>query len=49
MKPRAYIETNVISYLTVRPARAVVVAGHQRSTRAWWEAASDRADIDNER
>ena len=48
MKPRAYIETTVISYLTARPARDVVVAGLQQSTRGWWEAASDRDDIDNE-
>ena len=48
MKPRAYIETTVISYLTARPARNVVVAGHQQSTRGWWEAAADRNDIDNE-
>ena len=33
MKPRVYVETTVISYLTARPARDVVVAGHQQSTR----------------
>ena len=49
MKRRVYIETTVITYLTARPARDVVVARHQPSTRDWWEAASDRADIDNER
>ena len=36
-KPKAYIETTVISYLTARPSRDVVVAGHQQSTRDWWE------------
>ena len=45
MKPRVYIETTVISYLTARPARDVVVAGHQQSTRDWWEAASDRFEL----
>ena len=45
MRPRVYIETTVISYLTARPARDVVVAGHQQSTRDWWETASDRFEL----
>ena len=45
MKPRVYVETTVISYLTARPARDVVVAGHQQSTRDWWEIASDRFEL----
>ncbi|MDE0220774.1 MAG: type II toxin-antitoxin system VapC family toxin [Spirochaetaceae bacterium] len=40
-----YIETTVISYLTARPARDVVVAGHQQSTRDWWETASRRFEL----
>ena len=48
MKPRVYIETTVTSCLTARPARNVVVAGHQQSTRGWWAAAADRNGIDNE-
>ena len=35
MKPRAYIETTVISYLSARPARDVIVARHQQCTRDW--------------
>ena len=42
MKPRVYVETTVVSYLTARPARDVVVAGHQRTTIDWWETAPDR-------
>ena len=42
MKPRVYVETTVVSYLTARPARDVVVAGHQRSTIDWWETAPER-------
>ena len=40
MKPRVYVETTVISYLKTRPSRDVVVAGHQQSTRHWWDTAS---------
>lgn len=36
MKPRVYIETTVVSYLTARPARDVVAVGMQQSTRDWW-------------
>ena len=45
MKPRVYIETTVISYLTARPARDVVIAGHQQSTRDWWATASERFEL----
>jgi predicted nucleic acid-binding protein len=37
MTPRVYLETSVISYLTSRPSRDLVVAGHQLTTRKWWE------------
>lgn len=40
MKPRVYIETSVISYLTGRPSRDLVVAAHQELTRQWWEERS---------
>lgn len=32
-----YIETSVISYLIARPSRDIVVAGHQQTTRDWWQ------------
>lgn len=34
---RVYIETTIPSYLTARPALQVIQAGHQLSTRRWWE------------
>jgi hypothetical protein len=36
MKRKVYIETSVISYLTARVSRDLVVAGHQRITQEWW-------------
>jgi predicted nucleic acid-binding protein len=37
MMARVYIETSVVSYLTSRPSRDIVVAGHQQITHDWWE------------
>jgi hypothetical protein len=37
MLPRVYIETTFVSYLTARASRDVVIAGHQQSTKEWWE------------
>jgi predicted nucleic acid-binding protein len=37
VSPKVYLETSIISYLTARPSRDVVVAGHQQTTRDWWE------------
>ena len=44
MKPRVYVETSIISYLTSSPSRDLIVAAHQQITREWWSA-SDRFDL----
>ena len=45
MNPTAYIETSVVSYLTSRPSRDVVVAAYQEVTREWWRDAAARFDL----
>src|ERR1043165_3876562 len=37
MKPRLYIETSIVSYLTAYPSRDLVQAAHQQVTRDWWD------------
>ena len=36
MNKSVYIESSVISYLTARPSRDLVTAGHQAVTAEWW-------------
>lgn len=38
MRPRVYVETTIISYLTASPSRDLVLAAHQQVTRDWWSA-----------
>ncbi|MCP4155853.1 MAG: type II toxin-antitoxin system VapC family toxin [bacterium] len=37
MKYSLYIETSVVSYLTGRLSRNLIVAAHQQLTRDWWD------------
>ena len=43
MKPRLYIETSIVSYLTAFPSRDLIRAAHQQVTRDWW---ATRAEFD---
>jgi hypothetical protein len=44
-KPRVYLETSFISYLTSRPSRDIVVAAHQQVTREWWDSRGGRFEV----
>jgi len=45
MKAKVYVETTVVSYLTARPSRDIVIAGHQQVTYEWWSTCLERFDI----
>jgi predicted nucleic acid-binding protein len=37
LKPKLYLETSIVSYLTARPSHDLIRAAHQQVTRDWWE------------
>lgn len=45
MKPSVYIETSVISYLTGKISRDIIVASHQQITNEWWSERQSEFDI----
>jgi predicted nucleic acid-binding protein len=45
MKPKVYVETTVISYLTARSGRDLIMAAHQQITREWWEKCPDAFEL----
>jgi len=45
MKPKLYLETTMPSYLTSRPSRDLIIAGHQQITREWWGRREKQFDI----
>jgi hypothetical protein len=38
MKARLYVETTIFGYLTARTSRDIVTAGHQKTTKLWWDS-----------
>ncbi len=44
MKPRIYIETSAVSYLTARPSRDFLTVARQEFTRQWWDFKGLRFD-----
>ena len=41
-KPTVYVETSIVSYLTARPWRDLIIAAQQAMTREWWRDAPER-------
>ena len=44
MTSSVYVETTIISYLTAKPSRDLIVAAHQQITSEWW--ASVRPEVE---
>ncbi len=44
-KPKVYLETSVISYLTARPNRDIVKMAKQELTREWWATSRHYFDL----
>jgi predicted nucleic acid-binding protein len=40
-----YLETTVVSYLTARPSRDLILRAHQQITRAWWRTRRSGFDL----
>lgn len=45
MKPKVYIETTIISYLTAWRSPQLVMAANQEMTRDWWDDERDNFDL----
>jgi hypothetical protein len=45
MKPKVYLETTIVSYLTARPSRDLITAAHQQITQQWWQTRRARFDL----
>ena len=45
MKSTLYLETTVVSYLTARPSRDLIIAAHQQITHDWWENYLKRFEV----
>ncbi len=45
MKQRVYLETTIVSYLTARPSRDLVLAAHQQVTHQWWHERRNKYEL----
>ena len=42
---KVYVETSVISYLTARPSRDILVAANQQVTQEWWQDRREKFEL----
>jgi len=45
VKPKVYIETSILSYLTARPSNDIRVVANQHITTEWWETRRSSFDL----
>lgn len=45
MKPKVYIETSIISYLTARPSSQLVAGANQLLVHEWWDEHRDNYEL----
>lgn len=45
MKPKVYLETSIVSYLTAQPSRDIVTGARQQITREWWQKRREKFDL----
>src|SRR6478672_3515763 len=45
MKPKAYVETTIFSYMRAPPSRDVITLGNQVATREWWSKCPNEFDL----
>lgn len=45
VKPKVYLETSVISYLTARASRDILIAANHQVTQEWWQERRPSFDI----
>ncbi|MGH8480678.1 MAG: type II toxin-antitoxin system VapC family toxin [Gammaproteobacteria bacterium] len=45
MRPKVYIETSIIGYLTARPSNDIRAAANQNATLEWWDIQRPKFDL----
>jgi predicted nucleic acid-binding protein len=45
MKPKVYLESSLVSYLTSKPSRDIIIASRQQVSQTWWETQRTRFSL----